>query len=111
MTIMVNAMGRRHKLDIMADLLRLSKNGSKKTRLVYLANINFNMLKKYVTLLESKNFIYNSDDLIYTSREGFDFLRQYDELMMAWDLIDNDASESMHSVNSSVVMAKRRTLD
>ncbi len=103
-------MGRRHKLDIMADLLRLSKNGSRKTRLVYLANINFNMLKKYVTLLESKGFIYNSDELIYTSREGFDFLRQYDELMMAWDLMDNNAKEPLNGMNSSVLIAKRRTL-
>lgn len=109
--IRVNAVGRRHKLDIMADLLRLSKNGSKKTRLVYLANINFNMLKKYTTLLESKNFIYNYNDLIYTSREGFDFLRQYNELMLAWDLIDKDSKGSLHSVNSSVIMAKRRGLD
>ncbi len=107
---MVDAVGRRHKIDIMADLLRLSKNGSKKTRLVYLANINFNMLKKYVILLESKGFIYNSDGLFYTSREGFDFLRQYDELMMAWDLVDNDAKEPMHGMSSSVLMAKRRTL-
>ena len=98
MTIKVDAVGRRHKLDIMADLLRLSKKGSRKTRLVYLGNINFNMLKKYVTLLESKGFIYNSDDLIYTSREGFNFLRQYDELMMAWDLMDNDAKEHMHGI-------------
>ena len=74
----------------MADLLRLSKNGSKKTRLVYLANINFNMLKKYVLVLESKGFIYNSDELIYTSSEGFAFLRQYDELMMSWDLMDKN---------------------
>jgi predicted transcriptional regulator len=111
MTVMVNAVGRRHKLDIMADLLRLSKDGSKKTRLVYLANINFNMLKKYVTLLKSKGFIYNSDDLIYTSREGFDFLRKYDELMMAWDLMDNDLREPMRGMNSRVLMAKRRPLD
>lgn len=103
-------MGRRQKLDIMADILRLSKNGSRKTRLVYLANINFNMLKKYLTLLDSKGFIYNSDDMIYTSREGFDFLRQYDELMMAWDLVDNDAKEPMHGVSSSVLIGKRRTL-
>ena len=111
MTLMVSAVGRRHKLDIMADLLRLSRDGSKKTRFVYLANINFNMLKKYVTLLESKGFIYNSDDLIYTTREGFDFLRQYDELMMAWDLMDNNGKESLNGMNSSVMMAKRRTLD
>ena len=107
---MVDAVGRRHKLDIMADLLRLSKNGSKKTRLVYLANINFNMLKKYVALLESKGFIYNSDDLIFTSREGFDFLRQYDELMMAWDLVDNDGEGSMQGIGSSVMISKRRAL-
>lgn len=106
---MVDVMGRRHKLDIMADLLRLSKNGSKKTRLVYLSNINFNMLKKYVALLESKGFIYDSEGLIYTSREGFDFLRQYDELMIAWDLMDNDAKEPMPNMNSSVLVDKRRT--
>jgi predicted transcriptional regulator len=93
----------------MTDILRLSKNGSRKTRLVYLANINFNMLKKYVTLLESKGFIYESDNLFYTSHEGVEFLRQYDELMMAWDLVNNDVKEPIHGMSSSVLIAKRRT--
>ena len=112
MTMMVGAVGRRHKLDIMADLLRLSKNGSKKTRLVYLANINFNMLKKYVTLLMSKGFIYYSDDLIYASRVGCDYLRQYDELMMAWApcLLPMKASiSSFPRTPSSTSPIKRRS--
>ena len=41
-------------------------------------------------MLESKSFSYTSDELIYTSPEGFAFLRQYDELMMSWDLRDKN---------------------
>lgn len=104
-------MGRRHKIDIMAEILRLSKVGSKKTRLVYLANINFNMLRKYLSLLESKGFIYKSEDIFYTSRDGFAFLKQYEELMMAWNLLDDEVKEPVNGLSSGVIMTKRRISD
>jgi len=81
-------MARRHKLDIMAEILRLSMAGTRKTRLVYLANLNFTILRKYLKLLEEKGFVYTYNSLIHTTPEGAEFLKQYEELMMSWDLME-----------------------
>jgi predicted transcriptional regulator len=78
-------MARRHKLDIIAEILKLAQGGSKKTRLVYQANINFTMLVKYTALLEKKSFIHMMNDHIYTTHEGLEFLRQYEQMRLAWD--------------------------
>ncbi|NQT09462.1 transcriptional regulator, partial [Candidatus Bathyarchaeota archaeon] len=39
---------KRNNLDICADILRVSRGGAKKTHLVYKANLNFNIVKKYI---------------------------------------------------------------
>jgi predicted transcriptional regulator len=88
-------MARRHKLDIIAEILKLSKGGSKKTRLVYQANINFTMLLKYTALLEKKNFIHMMNDQIYTTHEGLEFLEQYENMRLAWDF--NEEAEKMRT--------------
>ena len=86
-------MARRHKLDIIAEILKLSKGGSKRTRLAYLANINFTLLTKYTTLLEKKSFIYVMNDQIYTTHEGLEFLEQYEKMRLAWDF--NEETEKL----------------
>jgi predicted transcriptional regulator len=83
-------MARRHKLDIIAEILKLAQGGSKKTRLVYQANINFTMLVKYTALLEKKSFIHMMNDHIYTTHEGLEFLRQYEQMRLAWDFNEED---------------------
>jgi len=75
---------RRHKFDIIAEILKLSTNGMKKTQLVYSSNINFNMLNKYLEPLMAKGFIELSGGLYYTTPGGFEFLYMYDKLMNVW---------------------------
>ena len=49
--------GRRHRLEIVTEILRNAKGGIQKTQLVYLTNINFTLLKKYQNLLVEKGLI------------------------------------------------------
>jgi predicted transcriptional regulator len=79
----------------MAEILRLSKGGSKKTRLVYRANINFTMLVKYTALLEKKGFIHMMNDHIYTTHEGLEFLEQYEKMRLAWGF--NEEAEKVRA--------------
>ena len=79
----------------MAEILRLSKGGSKRTRLVYQANINFTMLVKYTALLEKKSFIHMMNDHIYTTHEGLEFLEQYERMRLAWDF--NEEAEKVRA--------------
>jgi len=72
---------RRNDLDIQADLLNVASGGAKKTHLVYQANLNFQMIKKYLKLLTDKGFIEERKDGVYhTTVKGQMFVTQYEEL-------------------------------
>ena len=71
---------RRNDLDIQADLLGIASGGAKKTRLVYQANLNFRIIKKYLKLLTDKRFIEERDGVYYTTVRGHMFVTQFEEL-------------------------------
>ncbi len=48
---------RRNKLDISAELLYVAKNGARKTHLVYKANLNFVLIKKYLAKLTENGLL------------------------------------------------------
>jgi predicted transcriptional regulator len=73
-------MSRRSNLEIVADILKIAKNGAKKTRIVYGANLNFKMLGEYLDKLEKAGLLTNSvynDGLIKTTEKGNSYLQQY----------------------------------
>jgi len=76
--------GRRHRMEIVADILRNARGGIQKTQLVYLTNINFTLLKKYQSILVEKGLIESTNGQIYTTEAGIKFLRKYEELMKIW---------------------------
>lgn len=75
-------MKRRNSIDIMADILRISISGAKKTRIVYGANLNFKIVKGYLSELREKGlleFQTHSKKYITTER-GIEFLKQYEKI-------------------------------
>ncbi len=73
-------MGRRQKYDIIADILKIAAMGTKKTRLVYLSNLNFTILKDYLDFLVKKELIEFSDEELFTTLKGFLFVEKYVEI-------------------------------
>jgi predicted transcriptional regulator len=71
---------RRNNLDISAEILQVAQAGAKKTQIVYKANLNFLLLKKYMKNLIEKDFVNKNDTHYYTTEKGMDFLRSYQEL-------------------------------
>lgn len=71
---------RRSKLDIYADILKVAREGAKKTHIVYKANLNFKILKEYLSFLLSKGLVDNSDQYYYTTKQGTNFLENYQKL-------------------------------
>jgi predicted transcriptional regulator len=73
---------RRNDLDICADILKVSKAGAKKTHIVYKANLNFRIVKKYLSRLIDNGLLNDgSDSGIYvTTGKGSEFLEQYARL-------------------------------
>lgn len=52
---MVN--NRRSELDIISEILKLSKNGAKKTELLYQGNLSYTQLKSYLIFLMEKEIL------------------------------------------------------
>jgi predicted transcriptional regulator len=48
---------KRNEIEILADILRISSSGAKKSHIVYKANLNFEIVKKYLDLLEKSDLI------------------------------------------------------
>lgn len=80
---------RRNDLEICADILRVARRGAKKTQIVYEANLNFKIVKKYLRRLIENGLLHNSEKekLFFTTNKGDDFIQQYSELVIPIDSI------------------------
>jgi predicted transcriptional regulator len=75
-------MENRKSIDIIADILRICKKGNKKTRIMYLANLSWTQLKKYLEFLIDKKLLeYDSIERKYKiTDKGSEFLRVYSDV-------------------------------
>ena len=75
---------RRNDLDICADILQVAKAGAKKTQIVYQANLNFKIVKKYLSRLIDTGMLSDAQEnrLYTTTNQGIEFLEQYAELVI-----------------------------
>jgi predicted transcriptional regulator len=73
----------RNRIQIAANILEIAKEGSKKTRIMYLGNLSFDLLQKYLDLLIDYGLVevHGSDDKEYVATEkGRHFLEEFYEL-------------------------------
>ena len=73
---------KRNNLDICADILRVSKGGTKKTHIVYQANLNFNMVKRYLGELREKELLEQKGDRFFQTEKGARFIERYEALRL-----------------------------
>jgi len=75
---------RRNDLDICADILKVAQTGAKKTQIVYQANLNFKIVKKYLERLIENGLLDAQEETRFylTTSRGYDFLEQYNELIL-----------------------------
>ena len=67
----------RNDIDICADILRIARVGAKKTHLVYKANLNFKIIKRYLSRLSEQSLISSDNGQYITTEEGVKFLDNY----------------------------------
>jgi len=85
---------RRTKFEIMAEILRIDRKGTIKTRIVYNANLNFLVLDQYVKELQRSGLIENGVEdsgVLRTTEKGMRYLKRYDEFR---HFLDDLVSES-----------------
>jgi len=69
----------RSSFDIIAEILKVSKNGAKKTRIMYACGLSYNFVQKYLELLMETGLL-SSDSSYVTTEKGIGFLRNYQTL-------------------------------
>jgi len=71
----------RSKLQIIADILLVAGKGAKKTRIMYQANLSYDLLKRYLAYtLEADLISIDKDEKSYViTQKGETFLRRYKE--------------------------------
>lgn len=75
-------MQRRCKFDIIVAILDVVSSSATKTKIVYDANLNFNLATKYLDLLQERKFIRINGNVYGITSEGKTFLEKAKELQI-----------------------------
>jgi len=69
----------RNKLKIIADILKATGDGSNKTRIMYLANLSYHLLEKYLTMVIKARLLHNNGGKYEITEKGKAFLEKYEK--------------------------------
>lgn len=73
---------RRTSFDVIVDILDSAKEGACKTRIVYRANLNFEIVKQYIQDLTQKGLLtINEQGKYVTTKKGHKFVEDYTRLI------------------------------
>ena len=75
----------RDRLSIIADVLEVAKQGANKTRIMFMANLSFTLLEKYLEVVTAADFIKIRESKYTLSERGQEFLRQYNQFHERYD--------------------------
>ena len=67
----------------MGEILSLATDGARKTEIIYRANLNFNLVNRYLSLLIREgliSFTRSSARKLETTEKGLEFLKAYENL-------------------------------
>lgn len=64
----------------MADILETALTGTKKTQIMYKANLSYKLLQKYLHRLTEEELLALRDEKYYTTEKGKAFIETYNEL-------------------------------
>lgn len=72
---------KRNSFDITADILRVARGGAKKTWIVHGANLNFKMVKQYLSGLIDRDLLNFEDPYYVATDRAENYLRRYEALV------------------------------
>jgi len=83
--------GKRSDMEISADILKVTVNGALKSHIVYKANINFQLGKKYLDRLTNSGLIIdsvNGSRVYFTTDKGREYIKQFEDFkeLASWDV-------------------------
>jgi predicted transcriptional regulator len=82
----------RNRIEIVADILQIAKNGARITRIRYLGNLGFDLLQKYLDMLSTCGLLQqrnDSDRTYVVTEKGQRFLEDYYELEKNVEVVES----------------------
>jgi len=67
----------RRRVDIIADILKTATSSAKKTRIMYIANLSYRLLEKYLDETINMGFVQASGNIYEITEKGRGFLDKY----------------------------------
>jgi predicted transcriptional regulator len=67
----------RGRLEIIADILNATGSGAKKTRIMYLANLSYKLLEKYLGETVKVGLVFFNRDCYEVTEKGRSFIERY----------------------------------
>jgi len=68
---------KRTRYELLADLLRSSKGGARKTNLMFRANLSYVLLNKYLKFLLDNGFLESKDGRFFPTHAGLLYLQRF----------------------------------
>ena len=90
----------RSRIQIAADILKIAKDGSRKTRIMYQGNLSFDLLQKYLDMLVNFGLleVRGSEKSYIATEKGRRFLEDYRELQKYSEMVE----AKRHSLETSL---------
>ncbi|BBD72189.1 hypothetical protein HS1genome_0578 [Sulfodiicoccus acidiphilus] len=92
----------RNKLEIMMDIMEACREGSRKTRIMYTANLSYELTKKYISEMEKMGLIIKREEdgemffLTERGRNLLDKLRKYRSLREEYMRLNDDLRRNLN---------------
>ena len=83
----------RSRLEIIADILNVVGNGAKKTRIMYIANLSYKLLEKYLKKTLEASLISSNNDFYEVTEKGRVFLEKFNDFSSRYSNLEKEFDE------------------
>jgi len=83
----------RRRFDILADIVRVAGTGSRKTKIMYFANLSFVLLNKYLEDALHVGFLRLNGDRYLMTKKGEAFLERYTKFSSRYSSVKADVEK------------------
>lgn len=83
----------RNRLEIVADVLNAVGDGAKKTRIMYIANLSYKLLEKYLNKTVEAGLISSNNDFYEVTEKGQVFLERFDDFSSRYSKLERQLEE------------------
>jgi predicted transcriptional regulator len=85
----------RDGLRIIADILHAAGSGTKKTRIMGLANLSYRLLEKYLGKTVQTGFLRLNDEGYEVTKKGQAFLEKYEDFSSKYSKLENELQSAI----------------